>query len=57
MRNKMEVEKKKVRITLTIDPEINKVIENNCRNRSRYIENLICVDLLKNNLIKEVKLL
>jgi hypothetical protein len=57
MRNKLEEEKKKVRITLTIDPEINKIIEDNCRNRSRYIENLIYVDLLKNNLIKEGKLL
>jgi hypothetical protein len=57
MRNKMGEEKKKVRVTLTIDPEINKIIEDNCRNRSRYIENLIYVDLLKNNLIKEGKLL
>ena len=57
MRNKLDEEKKKVRITLTIDPEINKIIEDNCRNRSRYIENLIYVDLLKNNLIKEGKLL
>ena len=53
----MGEEKKKVRVTLTIDPEINKIIEDNCRNRSRYIENLIYVDLLKNNLIKEGKLL
>jgi hypothetical protein len=57
MRNKMEKEEKKVRITLTIDPEINKIIEDNCRNRSRYIENLIYADLVKNNLIKEGKLL
>jgi len=53
----MEKEEKKVRITLTIDPEINKIIEDNCRNRSRYIENLIYADLVKNNLIKEGKLL
>jgi hypothetical protein len=57
MRNKLEEEKKKVRISLTIDPEISKIIDENCRNKSRYIENLIYRDLIKNKLIKDSKLL
>lgn len=57
MRNKLEEEKKKVRISLTIDPEISKIIDENCRNKSRYIENLIYLDLIKNKLIKDSKLL
>jgi len=51
MRKKLEEEEKKVRITITLNREINK-LANEKPNKSKYIEALIYNDLLKNNKIK-----
>lgn len=43
MRKKLKEEEKKVRVIITLDPELNKFI---CEksNKSKYIENLIRID-------------
>lgn len=47
MRKKLKEEEKKVRVIITLDPELNKFI---CEksNKSKYIENLIRIDYNKN---------
>ena len=46
MRKKLKDEEKKVRVIITLDPELNKFI---CEksNKSKYIENLIRIDFNK----------
>lgn len=48
MRKKLKEEEKKVRVIITLDPELNKFI---CEksNKSKYIENLIRIDYNKNS--------
>jgi hypothetical protein len=50
MRKKLQENEKKVKITITLDREINKLASEK-PNKSKYIENLIYNDLLKNNKI------
>lgn len=51
MRKKLKNNEKKIRITITLNKEINKLISEKT-NKSKYIEKLIYSDLLKNNEIK-----
>jgi hypothetical protein len=53
MRNKIEDEKKKVKVSITLNPELDKIMGELHRNKSKYIEHLIYKDLLKNNKINE----
>lgn len=39
--------KKKVRISVAIDPELNEAMEERVYNKSKYIENLIYQDIAK----------
>lgn len=50
MRKKLNDVDKKVKITFTLNPTLAKII-NELSNRSKYIENIIYKDLLKNNKI------
>jgi len=57
MRQKIPENKKRVKLNTTIDPEISKMLceyldENEIYNKSKYIEELIKQDLIKNNKIK-----
>jgi hypothetical protein len=57
MRQKIPENKKRVKLNTTIDPEISKMlceylVENEIYNKSKYIEELIKQDLIKNNKIK-----
>jgi hypothetical protein len=51
MRNKLEEEKKKEKLSISVSRELMKVVDENQKNRSKYIEWLIYQDLTKNNLI------
>jgi hypothetical protein len=51
MRNKIEEEKKKEKLSISVSRELMKVVDENQKNRSKYIEWLIYQDLVKNNLI------
>lgn len=51
MRKKLEDNEKKIKITITLNRKLNKIV-NEKTNKSKYIENLIYVDLLKNNKIE-----
>jgi hypothetical protein len=53
MRNKIEEEKKKVKVSITLNPELDKIMGELHKNKSKYIEHLIYRDLLKNNKINE----
>lgn len=53
MRNKLKIEEKKVRLTITVNPELDKIISELHTNKSKYVEWLIYQDLRKNNTIKE----
>jgi hypothetical protein len=51
MRNKLEENEKKIGITFSINRELNRVINDNYKNKSKYLERLVYQDLLKNKLI------
>ena len=51
MRNKLEDEKKKEKVSISLSRELMRVVDENQKNRSKYIEWLIYQDLIKNNLI------
>lgn len=51
MRNKLEENEKKIGITFSINRELNRVINDNHKNKSKYLERLVYQDLLKNKLI------
>jgi hypothetical protein len=53
MRNKLNNEEKKVKVSVTINPDLVKIITKNYKNKSKYIEKLIYRDLLLNKLINE----
>lgn len=53
MRSKLNNEEKKVKVSVTINPELVKIITKNYKNKSKYIEKLIYRDLLLNKLINE----
>ena len=42
-------DEKKIRVTLTIDRQIDKYISENENNKSKYVEKLILQDLIKKN--------
>ena len=50
MRNKLNDEEKKVTISITINPKLNFVMYDK-KNKSKYIERLIYMDLIKNKKI------
>ena len=50
MRKKLNNDEKKIRVTITLNREIDKLASES-NNKSKYIENLIYQDLLKNNRI------
>jgi hypothetical protein len=51
MRSKLDNEEKKVKVSVTINPDLVKIITKNYKNKSKYIEKLIYRDLLLNKLI------
>jgi hypothetical protein len=53
MRSKLNNEEKKVKVSVTINPDLVKIITKNYKNKSKYIEKLIYRDLLLNKLINE----
>ena len=53
MRSRLNNEEKKVKVSVTINPDLVKIMTNNCKNKSKYIEKLIYRDLLLNKLINE----
>lgn len=53
MRSKLNNEEKKVKISVTINPDLVKILTKNYKNKSKYIEKLIYRDLLLNKLINE----
>lgn len=53
MRSKLNNEEKKVKVSVTINPDLVKIITKNYKNKSKYIEKLIYRDLLLNKLIND----
>jgi len=58
MRYKIPENKKRVKLNTTIDPDLSKILdeyllEKEIYNKSKYIENLIKQDLIKNNKINK----
>lgn len=53
MRSKLDNEEKKVKVSVTINPDLVKIIAKNYKNKSKYIEKLIYRDLLLNKLIND----
>jgi hypothetical protein len=53
MRSKLNNEEKKVKVSVTINPDLVKIMTKNYKNKSKYIEKLIYRDLLLNKLINE----
>lgn len=53
MKKKLNKENKKIRVTITMNNEINKLINSITENKSKYIEWLIYKDLIKNNIIND----
>jgi hypothetical protein len=51
MSSKLDNEEKKVKVSVTINPDLVKIITKNYKNKSKYIEKLIYRDLLLNKLI------
>jgi len=51
MRSKLNNEEKKVKVSVTINPDLVKIMTKNYKNKSKYIEKLIYRDLLLNKLI------
>lgn len=52
MRKKLKEEDKKIKVTITLNREIDKLAGEQ-PNKSKYIENLIYADLMKNNKINK----
>lgn len=55
MRKKLDIQDKKIRVTITLNREIDKLASEQ-PNKSKYIEQLIYADLRKNNKINETLL-
>jgi hypothetical protein len=55
MRKKLDSQDKKIRVTITLNREIDKLASEQ-PNKSKYIEQLIYADLRKNNKINETLL-
>ena len=55
MRKKLNNDCKKIRVTITLNHKINKLASEE-NNKSKYIENLIYQDLLKNKKIDNILL-
>ena len=53
MRKKLNENEKKIGVTITINQDLNKIISNKYKNKSKYFERLVYNDLLKNKLIDE----
>ena len=54
MRKKLKTEEKKVRVTITLNRELDTLIGKIKSNKSAYIEKLIYDNLLKNNTIDKI---
>jgi len=54
MRKKLKTEEKKVRVTVTLNRELDTLIGKIKPNKSAYIEKLIYDDLLKNKTIDKI---
>ena len=52
MRNKLNDNEKKVKVSITINPDLFEIVDKNYKNKSKYIEKLLYNDLLKNKIIK-----
>jgi hypothetical protein len=53
MRSRLNNEEKKVKVSVTINPDLVKIIANIHKNKSKYIEKLIYRDLVLNKLVNE----
>jgi hypothetical protein len=53
MRSKLNNDEKKIKISVTINPELIKILNKNYKNKSKYIENLIYRDLFLNKHIND----
>lgn len=51
MRKKMGIQEKKKKFTISLNPDLSNILDSHKQNRSKYIERLIYLDLLKNKLI------
>jgi hypothetical protein len=49
----MKKMKSRVKISITLDEDIKKHLEDNFQNKSKYIEHLIYTDLIKNEVVNE----
>jgi hypothetical protein len=54
MRNKLKIEEKKIRVTVTLNRELDKLIGEIKPNKSAYIEKLIYNDLINNKIIDKI---
>ena len=55
MRKKLNIEEKKRKISFTICPLLFDALDKNFKNKSKYIEKLIYLDLLRKKIIEEDK--
>lgn len=53
MRVKLEEHEKKDKFCVSINRELSNIVNRRCKNKSKYIEHLIYMDLLKNKLVEE----
>jgi hypothetical protein len=53
MRSKLNNDEKKIKISVTINPELIKILNKNYKNKSKYIEKLIYRDLFSNKHIND----
>lgn len=49
-----KIEKKKIVISISVDPDILVIINDTIINRSKFIENILIDEICKNNEIKEL---
>jgi len=53
MRSKLNKEEKKIKVSVTINPNLVKIINEKYKNKSKYVEKLIYRDLCLNKLIND----
>jgi metal-responsive CopG/Arc/MetJ family transcriptional regulator len=49
-----KIEKKKIVISISVDPDILDIINDTIANRSKFIESILIEEICKNNNIKEI---
>jgi len=49
-----KIEKKKIVISISVDPDVLDIINDTIANRSKFIENILIEEICKNSNIKEI---